>query len=699
MPAINFESITAFTGPTRVYTRQFWADSWVQVENLWPNELSWTLLPDPPTASFRSDYGPLVSQDDNGWRIIPKLNVLGWYVKVEVDCPDGTLTWIGFIDDVVDYQGGIQASVVDRDAVTHTNVPFGRYDITAYAMTQALSYETIYKAYWWDGSAKRESGSAIAFNANGKPNRTATVPGSETSHLFSPKADAEFWSSRDIVSYLIAQHPPKKQAGSVGIPFDLINGSILPDWDQPVIDTDRVNVWELLEQLIDRRLFLAASVGYNGGTNTNELRIHSLSPTSATLGGGRTLTANTDLLTIACVNSAHTSAVVRATATSSFQRVVARGAKRTSTATLKINDGLYKGWDSAQATEYSEGGSTDAAWATADSIERRRMNATVRASGELDDVFRHLILKDTDDYTLSGEFVFATDDVTPARHYAWPKSIEILPQLALLAGVDYSGTEITSGLDLSKAGAYRLPLIAMKIPNSSGTKRKDVTKIGQLGWLFGDDGDAAYSVDVLLDEDGRGIRLNVVNAPQHAIAGTEFVGSGEDSLVDTRWDIGTTEATLTLLDDRFAEGKVEAAGIATADQVRTIVVDVGQGWRRDFLVKNTTVDIKPDSTLRKNTDKGFVRDDSEILASFATLVGLWFLVPRNLLTVSGSRPSAVPAVGQLVTTLNAGTGHAVDINTIVSQIVLRLPMGENGPAPNPDFQIQTAASVFDPSIL
>lgn len=699
MPAINFESLSAFTGPTRVYTRQFWADAWVLVDNLWPNELSWTLLPDPPTASFRSDYGPIVSQNDNGWRIIPKLNVLGWYVKVEVDCPDGTVVWVGFIDDVVDFQGGIQASVVDRVGTTHTNVPFGRYDITAYAMTQALAYETIYKAYWWDGSAKRESGAAIPFNANGKPNRTNTVPAGETSHLFSAASNAAYWSSRDIVAYLIAQHPPKKQSGAVGIPFDLINGSILPNWDQPVIDTDRVNVWELLEQLIDRRLFLAASVGYNGTTNTNELRIHSLSPTSATLGGGRTLSANTDLLTIACVNSAHTSAVVRASATSSFQRVVARGAKRTSTATLKINDGIYKAWDSTQATEYSEAASLEADYATADSNERRRMNANVRAQAEYDDVFRHLILKDTDDYTLSGNFVFQTDDTTPARHYAWPKSIEILPQLALLSGVDYSSTNITSGLDLSKAGANRLPLIAMKVPNSTGTKRKDVTRIGLLGWLFGQDADAAYSVDVLLDDDGRGIRLNVVNAPQYAIGGPEFDALDVDSVVDTRWDIATTEATVTLLDDRFAEGKVESAGIATADQVRTIVVDVGPGWRRDWVVKDTTVDIKHDSTLRRNTNGGFIRDDSAILASFATLAGLWFLVPRNLLTVSGSRPSAVPAVGQLVTTLNAGTGHAVSINTIVSQIVLRLPMGENGPAPNPEFQLQTAASVFDPSIL
>ncbi len=67
---------------------------------------------------------------------------------------------IGFLDEVVDYQGGIQASVVDRAGTTHTNVPFGRYDLTAYAMTQAFVYETIYNVFWWDGSAKRQTGSA-----------------------------------------------------------------------------------------------------------------------------------------------------------------------------------------------------------------------------------------------------------------------------------------------------------------------------------------------------------------------------------------------------------------------------------------------------------------------------------------------------------------------------------------------------------
>lgn len=688
MPAVNFESLTAFIGPTRVYTRQFWADAWALVDNLWATDLSWTLLPDPPTATLRSDYGPMVITNDEHWRTIPKLNVLGYYVKIEVDCPDGMLTWIGFIDDVVDHQGGI----ID-------GVPYGRYDLTAYAMTQALSYETIFHSFWWDGSAKRQSGSAIPFNADGKPNRTNTVPGSETSHLFSAAGDAKYWSSQDIVSYLIAQHSPKKNNGTVGIPFDLINGSILPNWDQPVIDPDRVNVWEILEQLIDRRLFLAASVGYNGTTNRNELRIHSLSPTSATLGGGRTLSANTDLLTVACVNSAHTSAVVRATATSAFHKVIARGSKRTSTATLKVGDGLYKTWDTDQADAYNDGATDDASYAAADSIERRRMNQTARARAELEDVFRRLIIKETDDYTLGGEFVFQTDDATPARHYAWPKSIEILPELPLQAGVDYGAANITTGLNLTKAGSYRLPLVAMKKPGTTGTKRVDVTRIGSLGWLFGDDADAAYSIDLILDEDGRGIRLNVVNAPQHAISGSEFTGSGEDTLKDTRWDIGTTEATVCLLDDRFTEGKVEATNIGTADQVRTVILDCGEGWRRDWLVKNTTVDIKKDFTLRKNTDSGFVRDDSAILASMATLAGLWYLVPRSLLTVNGTRPTAIPAVGQLVTTLNAGTGHEVAINTIVSQIVLRLPIGESGPAPGPSYDLVTAASVFDPAIV
>ncbi len=90
-------------------------------------------------------------------------------------------------------------------------------------------------------SVKRDP--PIPFNEGGRPNRTASVPAGETSHLFAASNDAAFWSSRDIVAYLIANHAPKKQSGAVGIPFDLINGSILPNWDQPTIDTDRVNVW------------------------------------------------------------------------------------------------------------------------------------------------------------------------------------------------------------------------------------------------------------------------------------------------------------------------------------------------------------------------------------------------------------------------------------------------------------------------
>ncbi len=662
---VNWESVNAFAGTVRVYTRQFWANSWTLVDNLWPTFLSWNLLPDTPIATFRSDYGPVLPTGDDTWVTVAKQNVLGYYVRVEVDCADGTLSWVGFIDDVVDYQGGITGGV-----------PYGRMEITAYAMSHCLAYETILSCYWWDGSAKRESGSGIPFGKN----RTATIPGGQPTHLFSAKADATYWSSRDIANYLITHHAPKNAAGTNVIPFELLNANILPDWEKPDIETDRVSVWEILEQIIDRRMFLAASIGYNLATNKNQLSIHSLAPANVTLGTGRTLLGSSNLLTISCHADHATRATVRSTATSVWHQVRARGDRRRSVATLVKDDGLAFDWDSTDVTDFNAAASGAAGYGAETLETQRAMNASKRSTGKLVDVFSRLKVPDNFDWQLGTNFVFQTDDVSPTRHYAFPGLVKIEEKLPLQTGVDYSSDRIaTDTVNFSKKGSERPPFCIVEDPKAF---------VGNV--------DLASRFAIYVEP---GNALRVMSSEEAILlGGAEYIPLAADVAFDSSYDLATIQATVSLLDDRFAEGVETSALAATADQVRKIAIDCGNLWQRIWVLDDTVVELDEDGLEVKVTEPGFLEDDKDVLDSYAKMIGLWYLVPRNLLSIESARPSAAIFVGQLCTTLNAATSQAVTINTVVTSITLALPIGTER-AGVPQYTVQTAATLFDPSIL
>ena len=140
MPSINFGSSSlTYAGVQRVYTRQRWADSWTQQNNIWCEEATWSLLPSMPSASFILKYGNVLPHGSTSWTTQSKLAIAGYYIKVEFDCEDGTLTWIGFIDQIVDEQGGIAGGVAT-----------GTQRFVALSMAQVLAYEFMVRSKWYD---------------------------------------------------------------------------------------------------------------------------------------------------------------------------------------------------------------------------------------------------------------------------------------------------------------------------------------------------------------------------------------------------------------------------------------------------------------------------------------------------------------------------------------------------------------------
>src|SRR3990167_5922035 len=125
-------SSLTYAGTQRVYVRQRWADAWTYQGNIWCEECTWSLLPAMPVASLRLDYGTVLPHGSTTWVQQAKLSIGGWYAKIEFDCADGVLAWVGFLDETADLQGGRTGSVVA-----------GQQRWIAYGMPQVLASELI----------------------------------------------------------------------------------------------------------------------------------------------------------------------------------------------------------------------------------------------------------------------------------------------------------------------------------------------------------------------------------------------------------------------------------------------------------------------------------------------------------------------------------------------------------------------------
>src|SRR5690606_38605801 len=102
-------------------------DAWVLQPNIWCSNLTWSLLPSIPVANLSLEYGQVLPHGSLNYTTQAKLDLAGWYVRVEVDAADGMLQWHGFIDETADEQGGITAGV-----------PSGTLQWVAYGMEQIL---------------------------------------------------------------------------------------------------------------------------------------------------------------------------------------------------------------------------------------------------------------------------------------------------------------------------------------------------------------------------------------------------------------------------------------------------------------------------------------------------------------------------------------------------------------------------------
>jgi hypothetical protein len=448
-------------------------------------------------------------------------------------------------------------------------------------------------------------------------------------------------------------------------------------------------------------LFLSAWDGYDAVNNECDINIVSLAQSTIDLGNSHSLAAAASQHSIICQGDPATAAVVQRSASGRYHQVVARSAKRTSTGSFSIGGdytGLYKSWSTAEENAYKNAATLETGYDALDSYERKKRNAAVRDSAQLEHVYRTLELRQTDDFLQDGEALFPPPDVgsgiTDTKPY-FPL-LAILPELPFWVGVDYTGNEISSGVDTTNASPIkRRPMVCFS--NPAVTTEPPYVRVDGMGsrlLMGGVDDDLFFSVDPQVVRDGKAISLNVSGGDQHVISGWQPPAA--EDLPSSKWSIDTTVATITLQDDRYAEAVSPATLSTTVDAVRRIVLDFGDAFRRDYVTPFTAVDV--DGELL-TSNGGYIRDDFEKLESAANAAALYYIRERAILRLTTSRPLAALRVGDLITTLNASTPHAATINTTISEITLVLGESRNGPSPIPQFSLVTANSELDPMIF
>ncbi|MFN7318639.1 MAG: hypothetical protein ACK5S6_03915, partial [bacterium] len=140
----SFGSTLAFDANAIVSIKQSWWDNWTLREDLTCTAVAWQVAPNVGYCQVHRRYGP-TTERDGSFVNRTRLNLDGWYVRIEVFCPDGSRLWHGFIDDTGEDESGFVAMNeldVDLEPIV-VQRPTGKQTFTGVGMLAALDRSPI----------------------------------------------------------------------------------------------------------------------------------------------------------------------------------------------------------------------------------------------------------------------------------------------------------------------------------------------------------------------------------------------------------------------------------------------------------------------------------------------------------------------------------------------------------------------------
>jgi len=215
-----------------------------------------------------------------------KLSIREWFIKLEYTPADPAATAIKWYGVVVTEERQRFDRVLDAESGTRKLS--GVQVFHAMEISYLLGKRPIDKAFVAKEDAIIEIGTAPDFNARGVANQAVASAGFGTQFADELGEDnAEFWSSRTAVEYLLERFPLEK-GDETGNAFTLsvANPDLIPDWDRPVIRQEGADLLSLLGRFLDmdRGLGCFLKVDETSSPNPVKLRVFTHVETDQNMG-------------------------------------------------------------------------------------------------------------------------------------------------------------------------------------------------------------------------------------------------------------------------------------------------------------------------------------------------------------------------------------------------------------------------------
>ena len=546
------------------------------------------------------------------------------------------------------------------------------------------------------GAIERDRGQVI--EGNRSVNNTA-----DGCDAFREKLDgAQTWGLIDAVQYLLKYYvlmddDPTAMGVNDFYPWELNNpfgGSVLSGliWKE---HTDGRSTRDLINLLFNRKRALGYYVDGNG--DNVELVLFTMTPVNITLGGGQTLPANPNTLTLDFTNDIWAESVeIRDTGQTQYDQIIARGERKGTVATFSGQDETIKpDWSTSQQDLYNAGASTVAGYGALADWDKQQRNDAVRQQRPLERVYcwwriydaspGHMTARDGEGG--SDTFVFPTftqdgglpvNIETTSDNY-WYQGLRLEHYLPFYVDTDYSSDYIADGTTVNNLPSgsvddFQPPIMAMKVTRDNGdTAYVHLDKMAS-ELQAAQDPTSAYgklSCSLTMQDQAPGFKIQVHaegRPQQHAICKSEWdtFGGGVDT-ADKDGNAAIFDWTDNLLltvyikADSYAECRVPTDAALTSIEITRLVIDVPDAYM-DWVVPGTVVAIH-DGQLVRSSSGGLVRNDFLRLQRIAMLASGWFAVDRQTATVTYKRFGFLGDIGDLITSINGTT-----VNTVITSL-------------------------------
>jgi hypothetical protein len=666
------------SSPTqRVYIKKRWGDSWQYNKHLWCLEAHWTSGRSLPSAKLRYRYGKRFESEGGEidfTALGPNRQLLSYYVKVEYDCADGGMQiWYGRFDIQMD----------DIQGVLSSGEPTGVLNFLASGLEIILQDQVLFDAWCSDGQGNAyKVERSINFNHEGLPNRSPVSDADGIAlHLGRPDSLAKFWSSRDIVRYLLKRHRPLDSAGNPTIEISLRDTGYIPDWDRPELTTKGVSLFSLLNSVIPRERML----GWRLDVIDENLVIQPFSFSHVSLPiagvGGAAIRENADPFTLDVRNDRSAKLGDKRTRLDSVDRVRARGAKRTSTGTFsKYQSSLAAGWSGDLKDEYNLGGSLDAGYPPATESDKRKLyNYQSRARERLAAVFSRFVLDPAWNGKVGNGYIGAANRVLMPDSNGLASALAaeefgFLPRTRFLKNYSYVGSLAQPEKLSDGKQEYSEPMVLFRrkdwfLVDVRYRQAEGMDVTGELPEEIDDDDFVAFDVEVR----DKALWLKSKGGFQHWLAKSDFVPLDTDEPnIPLDWQDMLVTATVEW--SAYCEG-VWPSEPEPTDAVREIVLDLGEKYRADFVAQDTVLGIDKGGRPQLATNAGFIQDDRAYCSGVAQSAYLYYSKTRSTVSFSTAYLSSELKIGHMLHTLK----EHVDLQSlsVVTSIHIASPLSDS----------------------